>query len=102
MLKRLLHLCVHYIIFSEKKLYKTLNLSNFLLTRRIIDFILLSNLLENALIGNMYVKLNGEAVSSNNGIEISDVEGKASNINGFMKFKVKNKSNDYVFKKGSF
>lgn len=65
----------------------------------IVGFFFLSLLLEDALIENMYVKMTGE-VSSSSTIIIDNDAGKASNVNGYMQFRVSNKSNttcdDYV------
>lgn len=65
----------------------------------IVGFFFLSLLLEDALIENMYVKMTGE-VSSSSSIIIDNDAGKASNVNGYMQFRVSNKSNttcdDYV------
>ena len=57
----------------------------------IIGFIFLSYVLENGLISNMYKKMNGE-VHSTSEVLIEDVAGRASNINGYMTFKLTNLS----------
>lgn len=57
----------------------------------IIGFIFLSYLLENGLISNMYKKMDGDVFSTSE-IVIEDVSGRASNINGYMNFKLTNLS----------
>lgn len=57
----------------------------------IIGFIFLSTVLENGLIANMYKKMDGN-VSGTSEIVIEDVSGKASNVNGYMSFKLTNVS----------
>lgn len=57
----------------------------------IIGFIFLSYVLENGLISNMYKKMNGD-ITSTSDIVIEDVEGRASNVNGYMNFKLTNLS----------
>ena len=65
----------------------------------IVGFFFLSLLLEDALLENMYVKMTGEVASSSS-IIIDNDAGKASNVNGYMQFRLSNKSNatcdDYV------
>lgn len=65
----------------------------------IVGFFFLSLLLEDALIENMYVAMSGEVVSSST-IIIDNDAGKATNVNGYMQFRLSNKSNskcdDYV------
>lgn len=65
----------------------------------IVGFIFLSYILEDGLIENMYYKMTGD-VTSSLGVVIDDVAGKATNMNGYMQFKLSNKSNsinsDYV------
>ncbi len=60
----------------------------------IIGFIFLSYILEDGLISGMYKTMTeaGANISSDK-IYISDVSGKASYVNGFMKFKLTNNSN---------
>lgn len=61
----------------------------------LVGFIFLSYLLENGLIGNMYVKLAGDATSFSNGdIVVDDIDAKASNVNGYMSFKLTDNSQD--------
>ncbi len=66
----------------------------------IVGFMLLSYILENGLIENMYVKMTGDVESTAYNITIDNVSGKASNVNGFMQFKLSNNSyetnNSYV------
>ncbi len=57
----------------------------------IIGFIFLSYVLENGLITNMYKKMNGNVLSTQD-IIIEDVSGRASNVNGYMNFKLTNLS----------
>ncbi len=65
----------------------------------IVGFFFLSLLLEDALIANMYVAMEGEVTSSPE-IIIDEHSGSATNVNGYMQFKLLNKSNkvcdDYV------
>lgn len=71
----------------------------FLYLFAIVGFLFLSMLLEDALIENMYVKMTGEVASSSE-IVIDNDTGKATNVNGYMQFRLSNKSNspctDYV------
>ena len=60
----------------------------------IVGFFFLSLLLEDALIENMYEKMAGEVASSNSSIVIDNDSGKASNVNGYMQFRLSNKSNE--------
>lgn len=60
----------------------------------LVGFIFLSYILENGLIENMYVKMGGSVDSGSSSIVIDDVEGKASYMNGFMQFTLKNNSNE--------
>lgn len=57
----------------------------------IIGFMFLSYVLENGLIANMYKKMNGDVVGTSE-IIIEDVSGRASNVNGYMNFKLTNLS----------
>lgn len=65
----------------------------------IVGFFFLSLLLEDALIENMYVKMTGEVTSSPT-IIIDNDAGKATSMNGYMQFRISNKSKakctDYV------
>ena len=65
----------------------------------IVGFFFLSLLLEDALIENMYYKMDGELAPAS-GIVIDNDAGKATNINGYMQFRLSNTSNqvsdDYV------
>ena len=71
----------------------------FLYAFGIVLFIFLSLLLEDALIENMYVPMSGEVASSSTTV-IDNHTGKATNVNGYMQFRISNKSktqcNDYV------
>ncbi len=60
----------------------------------ILGFIILSYVLENALIGNMYVKMAGNTPSNVDGLQIEDVDARATNVNGYMTFKVTNNSDN--------
>ena len=60
----------------------------------IVGFIFLSMILEDALIGNMYITMRGESPKSELGVEIDDIEARASNVNGFMSFKITDNSQD--------
>lgn len=57
----------------------------------IIGFIFLSTVLENGLIANMYKKMDGN-IAGTSEIVIDDVSGRASNVNGYMNFKLTNLS----------
>lgn len=57
----------------------------------IIGFMFLSYVLENGLIANMYKKMSGDVVETSE-IIIEDVSGRASNVNGYMNFKLTNLS----------
>lgn len=63
----------------------------------LIGFIFLSYVLENGLIQGMYKPLTGDA---SNGpysqMSINDVSGRASNVNGYLNFRIKNESNETV------
>ena len=60
----------------------------------LVGFIFLSYILENGLIGNMYVEMAGTVDSPQNGVEIEDASGRATNMNGYMNFTITDKSND--------
>ena len=60
----------------------------------LIGFMILSYILEDALLSNMYVKMVGNANSSYDGVTIEDVEASASNVTGTMSFKITDDSND--------
>lgn len=64
----------------------------FLYLLAIFGFMFLSYVLENSLLENMYENLTGKAVVQNPDIVINDVVGKASNVNGIMKFNLTNNS----------
>ena len=65
----------------------------------IVLFIFLSLLVEDALIENMYVPMTGEITSSST-IMIDNCSGRATNVNGYMQFRLSNKSkvqcDDYI------
>lgn len=63
----------------------------FLYLMGIIGFIFFSMLLEDGLIANMYVAMDGEVTSSPT-IIIDNDAGKATNVNGYMQFSLSNKS----------
>ena len=58
----------------------------------ILGFMFLSYVLENSLLENMYEELVGNVNIQTSDIVITDVVGKASNVNGYMQFKVSNNS----------
>lgn len=60
----------------------------------ILGFMFLSYVLEDGLIENMYVKMDGNIDSANYDISIDNVTGKASNVNGIMQFDIINNSNE--------
>jgi hypothetical protein len=62
----------------------------------IIGFMFLSYVLENGLIEDMYKTMNGEIIPSSSNLVIEDVTGKASNVNGFMSFKLSNDSSSNI------
>ena len=64
----------------------------------ILGFIVLSYILENALIGNMYVKMAGNVASDMNGIKIEDLDARATNVNGYMTFKLTDTSDNNLDK----
>lgn len=63
----------------------------FLYALGIIGFMFLSYVLENGLIANMYKKMDGNVASSSD-VKIEDVSGRASNVSGYMNFKLTNLS----------
>ena len=63
----------------------------------LIGFIFLSYVLEDGLILGMYDVIEGKANSNSYpGMEITELNGSASNVNGYLSFKVKNTSNSTV------
>lgn len=60
----------------------------------ILGFMFLSYILENGLIENMYEKMSGDITPSTYNLSISDVSGKASNVNGIMQFELTNNSQE--------
>ena len=54
-----------------------------------VGFFVMSNMLENGLIYDMYKKINGE-INNNLGIEVIDNESRATIVNGYMNLSVKN------------
>lgn len=67
---------------------------NYLLA--IVGFFILSLILEGSLLENMYDPLVGSVTETTKDIVISDVSGKACNVNGKMQLKVKNNSSNPV------
>lgn len=65
----------------------------------IIGFMLLSLILEDGLIESMYVKMSGNISSTSSEISIEDVTGKASNVNGYLNFTLKNNSSQSADRK---
>lgn len=68
----------------------------------IIGFFILSLILEDALIGNMYKKMDGNIQDNGYAIVVDGVSGRATNVNGFMHFRLLNtsssKQNNYYAK----
>lgn len=58
----------------------------------IVGFIILSLILEDALIGNMYKKMDGNIQDNGHAIVVEGVSGRATNVNGYMKFRLSNTS----------
>ena len=57
----------------------------------LIGFIFLSSVLEDGFVMGMYNKIEGKANSgSYNGIEVTGLEGRATSVNGYLTFKIKN------------
>lgn len=63
----------------------------FLYALGIIGFMFLSYVLENGLIANMYKKMDGNVIETSE-VKIEDVSGRASNVSGYMNFKLTNLS----------
>lgn len=61
----------------------------------LLGLYIVSNLLQNGLILNMYSAIEGNA-ESNNQLEINVLNAKATNVNGYMNLSITNNSNDYV------
>lgn len=59
----------------------------------LIGFIFLSYVLENGLIENMYNVMSGNVNSGSYSVSIGDATAKASNVNGYMQFSLRNESN---------
>lgn len=62
----------------------------------IIGFFVLSLILEDALIGNMYKKMDGNIQDNGYAIVVEGVSGRATNVNGFMKFRLTNTSSSIL------
>lgn len=58
----------------------------------IIGFFILSLILEDALIGNMYKKMDGNIQDNGYAIVVEGVSGRATNVNGYMHFRLSNTS----------
>lgn len=56
----------------------------------IVGFFILSLILEDALIGNMYKKMDGNIQDNGHAIVVEGVSGRATNVNGYMKFRLSN------------
>ncbi len=56
----------------------------------IVGFFVLSLILEDALIGNMYKKMDGNIQDNGYAIVVEGVSGRATNVNGYMKFRLSN------------
>lgn len=61
----------------------------------LLGLYIVSNLLQQGLILNMYSAIEGNA-ESNNQLEINVSNAKATNVNGYMNLSVTNNSNDYI------
>lgn len=73
----------------------------FLYALAIVGFMFLSYVLENGLIENMYKTMDGYVEATTSQTTVAEVHGKASNVNGYMSFKLSNNSsypvnNDYI------
>ena len=68
----------------------------------IVGFFILSLILEDALIGNMYKKMDGNIQDNGCAIVVEGVSGRATNVNGYMQFRLSNtssaKQNNYYAK----
>lgn len=63
----------------------------------LIGFIFLSSVLEDGFVMGMYNKIEGKANSgSYNGIEVTGLEGRATSVNGYLTFKIKNTTGNTV------
>ena len=62
----------------------------------IVVFMMLSYILEDGLIANMYKELSGKVVNTGSVIAIENVTARASNVNGYMNFTLKNNSSNYA------
>lgn len=62
----------------------------------IVGFIFLSYILEDGLISNMYKELTGDVAPSQYAVSIENVSGRATNVNGYMNFTLKNNSSNYA------
>ena len=62
----------------------------------LVGFIFLSYVLENGLIDNMYGVMTGETSSGSYDMNIEDINGRASNVNGYLRFKLKNTSENLI------
>lgn len=62
----------------------------------IVGFLIFSLILEDALVGSMYkkVKISGNEIDSSYGIDMEDVDIKATNMNGTMTYTLKNNSDE--------
>lgn len=60
----------------------------------IVGFFVFSLIIEDALIGNMYKKMDGNIQDNGHAIIVEGVSGRATNVNGFMQFRLSNISED--------
>ena len=59
----------------------------------IVGFIFISEVMEDGLVMGMYKKMNGQTIpSSAYNVAIEDVDARATNVNGYLNFRIKNNS----------
>lgn len=58
----------------------------------IVGFFIFSLIIEDALIGNMYKKMDGNIQDTGYAIAVEGVSGRATNVNGYMQFSLSNNS----------
>jgi len=68
----------------------------------IVGFFIFSLIIEDALIGNMYKKMDGSIQDAGYAIAVEGVSGRSTNVNGYMQFRLSNNSstvqNNYYVK----
>lgn len=62
----------------------------------IVVFIFLSYILEDGLIANMYKEISGDVLPSKYAVSVENVSGRATTVNGYMNFTLKNNSSNYA------